>query len=184
MEGKRYLLVIFLIIFPSFFISAQETFAEPALEIIGSQPISDNPDFWIAIGADAAFYSLSSLSDFSSLSYGGSFAFGYGSGSSIGIKAIYFFNVESFSLLEADLLLRFYLFGRRAYWGPFIQIMGGASLINFNGEFSVPSNTGIFNAGVSFGWRFLFMNRFFIEPAIRGGYPYRVGLGIGLGVRF
>jgi len=117
-------------------------------------------------------------------SYGGSFSFGYGSGSSIGIKAAYFFNAENFNIFEIDLLLRFYLLGKDSYQGAFIQLIGGATLLNYHDKFSIPSNTGIINAGLSFGWRFVFINRLFAEAAVRAGYPYFAGLNLSAGVRF
>jgi len=83
-----------------------------------------------------------------------------------------------------DLLLRFYLFGKDAFWGPSIQFIGGATFLNYQGGFAIPSNTGIFNAGFGFGWRFIFVNRFFVEPNIRIGYPYFFGIGVSAGIRF
>jgi len=135
-------------------------------------------DFWISLGGDASMYS------YTGMSYGGSLSFGYGSGSSIGLKLSYFFNEESIDTLEACLLLRFYILGKNAYSGPFFQFLGGASLFNRSGDFAIPSNVGIFSAGLGFGWRFLFADRFFIESFIRGGYPYVFGGTVSIGVRF
>jgi len=180
MIRKPFFLVI-LILFATFAIYAQggilTEYSAEAKEI-DIDLLTKKTDFWISLGADTAFYSALSPS------YGGSFSFGYGAGSSIGIKAVYFFNVENFNLLEVDLLLRFYFFGRNSYSGPFMQFIGGASLINYQGNFAVPANTGIINAGLSFGWRFLFINRFFVEPSVRVGYPYLIGASAGAGVRF
>jgi len=135
-------------------------------------------DFWLSIGADTGFYGVSGLS------WGGSFALGYGTGSSIGLKVTWFFSPEELSTVEISFLLRFYLKGASAYSGPYLQFMGGPSLFNRKGDFSLPSNYGIVSAGLGFGWRFLFLDRWFVEPVIRGGYPYLVGVGVSAGVRF
>jgi len=146
-------------------------------EKISSVARSEN-DFWISLGGEASMYS------YMGLAYGGSFAFGYGSGSSIGLKAAYFFNEEGIDTLEICLLLRFYLLGKNAYTGPFLQFLGGPSLYNRSGDFAIPSNIGVISAGLGFGWRFLFANRWFAEPMVRGGYPYIVGATVSAGVRF
>jgi len=136
-------------------------------------------DFWIGIGADTALYGISEMA------YGGSFSFGYGSGTSIGLKASWFIASEGVEVLEFSLLLRFYFLGAKAYYGPFIQLMGGLSLLtNRLTNFSIPSDYGSITAGLSFGWRFVFGDRFYIEPSVRGGYPYLFGGGIMAGIRF
>jgi hypothetical protein len=48
----------------------------------------------------------------------------------------------------------------------------------------MPSEVGTISIGLGVGWRFLLGNLFFIEPAIRGGFPYIVGAGLSAGVRF
>jgi len=159
-----------------------EDAAETETEAVDSKPLINRPDFWFSIGGETAFYSPSWLA------YGGSFAFGYGSGSSIGLKTSLFSDGGEFKVFEVDLQLRFYTLGRNAYDGIFIQLIGGASFVNysedFSGFFSFPSRTGIFNAGFGVGWRFLYFNRVFFEPAVRFGYPYFVGLGLSTGLRF
>ena len=160
----------FLVIF--FFISVYTVFSDE------EAPAKTAQDFWISLGGDVSMYS------YKGMSYGGSIAFGYGSGSSIGLKISYFFNGEGIDTLETCFLLRFYILGKNAYSGPYFQFLGGVSLFNRSGDFAIPSNVGIFSAGLGFGWRFLFADRFFIEPFIRGGYPYVFGGTISAGVRF
>jgi len=89
------------------------------------------------------------------------------------------------SVLELNFLLRFYFYGKRAYSGPFIQFIGGPALF-FDNEsgFSIPSKIGVFSIGMSYGWRFLIKDKWFIEPYIRGGYPYLAGAGLSAGIRF
>jgi hypothetical protein len=187
MLKKSLLLAVLLIFFPIFAIYAQdETSAEDAAETetekVDTKPFSDKPDVWFGLGGETAFYSASGLA------YGGSFALGYGSGSSIGLRATFFYNGENFKVTEVDLLLRFYTFGKNAYGGPFIQLIGGASFVNYSenlaGFISFPAKTGIFNAGFGIGWRYIYYNRLFFEPAIRFGYPYFMGISLSAGIRF
>jgi len=139
----------------------------------------DEGDFWICPSGEAAFYSLSGVS------YGGGFALGYGRGSSIGIKAAWFPGSDGASVLEINCLMRFYFNGKKAYSGPFLQFMGGPVLF-FSKEsgISIPSKIGVFSAGMGLGWRILILDKVFIEPNIRGGFPYLVGAGLSAGVRF
>jgi len=141
---------------------------------------SDNSDLWICPSGDAAFYSLSGVS------YGGGLAVGFGKGTSVGMKAAWFFNFDDgISVLELNFLLRFYFFGKKACSGPFMQFTGGPALF-FSNEIgvSVPSKIGVFSIGVGCGWRFLIKEKWIIEPYIRGGYPYLAGAGLSAGIRF
>jgi len=135
-------------------------------------------DFWISAGADIAMYS------YLGAAFGGSISIGYGTGTTIGFKAALFFNEEKIDTLELCFLLRFYLMGSSAYSGPFLQILGGPALFNRTGNFAIPSSAGMISAGGAFGWRFLINDMWFIEPQIRGGYPYLFGAGISGGIRF
>jgi len=179
MLRKSLLISVLLILFPIFAIYAQD---ETLKEEEAPKLLDVKPDFWFGIGGETAFYNASGLA------FGGSFALGYGSGTSIGLKASFFSDGTELKIFEIDLLLRFYTSGRNAYEGHFIEFIGGASLINntedFLGFFEFPSRIGVLNAGFNTGWRFLFNNLFFAEPSVRFGYPYFVGLSVSAGVRF
>ena len=170
-----FLVIIFL--FASFYTAFSDD-DENADKVIQETSGKKRQDIWLSLGADVSMYSTEGFS------YGGSFAFGFGSGSSIGVKASYFFNEEGIDTLETCFLLRFYMLGRNSYSGPFLQFMGGVSLFNRSGNFAIPSNSGALSAGFCFGWRFLFADRWFLEPAVRGGYPYLFGGAISAGIRF
>jgi len=135
-------------------------------------------DFFISAGGGTLMYG------FDSIAYGGGLMFGYGSGMAMALSTSFYVNAENLSILEFNFILRFYLTGAGSYKGPFLQFMGGPSIINRSGNFSLPSLTGTINAGLCGGWRFLFNDRWFIEPSVRGGYPFIVGAGISSGVRF
>jgi hypothetical protein len=148
---------------------AQEEYLEmPAPQTTGNR----HRNFWLGFGFDTAMYSELGYA------YGGSFSLGYGRRSAVGLKAAWYFNEEKIDTLELNFILRFSLDS-----GPFIQLMGGPSLYNHSGEFSVPANTGSFNAGLGLGWHLAFANKWFIEPSVRGGYPYVFGVTVSAGIR-
>jgi len=141
---------------------------------------SENSDLWVCPSGDVAFYGLSGISS------GVGLAIGFGKGTSIGMKAVWFFDSDDgVSVLELNFLLRFYFFGKKACSGPFLQFMGGPALFFVDESgFSVPSRIGVFSIGAGFGWRFLIKEKWFIEPYIRGGYPYLAGAGLSAGMHF
>jgi len=133
-------------------------------------------NFWFGFSGDTAMYSQYGFA------FGPGFSIGFGARLSIGVKAAWFFTKEGIDVLEVNVLLRFYLL-KKANSGLFFEIMGGPALYNRSGEFSTPSNAGSISAGAAFGWRFVLFNRWFIEPSIRGGYPYLFGASVLTGVR-
>ena len=137
-------------------------------------------DFWICPAAETSLYSISSVS------YGGGIALGYGRGASIGFKAAYFYDHEGqVDTMELGILLRFYFFGISSCSGPFIQFSGGpAFFFAREDDVQLPSELGMISAGISAGWRFLLGKTLFVEPSVRGGYPYIFGAGLSTGVRF
>ena len=143
-------------------------------------PPPEKGDFWFSPGAEIALYSKYSFS------YGAGFAFAYGRKVSVGLKAAFLFdNHQVLDVLELQVLLRLYIAGRNANSGPFFQIAGGTAIFFPNdGEISLPAEFGILSAGLSFGWRFLLGSSFFIEPSVRGGYPFIAGGSLSIGLRF
>jgi len=139
----------------------------------------EREDLWVCPGAEIALYSISSMA------YGGGLALGYGNRASIGIKAAYLLDAGSqLSTLEINFLFRLYFLRAAVCSGPFIQINGGPAFIAKDSNLSVPSEFGTISAGLSLGWRFLLGRYVYIEPVIRGGYPYIVGAGLFAGVHF
>ena len=128
-------------------------------------------------GVETALYSISSAA------FGGGLTVLYGGRASMGFKAVYFVDLEELiTILELNLLLRFFFMG--SYSGPFIQFSGGPALFfRQGGNVSVPAYWGMMSAGLSLGWRFFF-GRMFVEPSIRGGFPYIAGAGLSAGIRF
>ena len=104
-------------------------------------------------------------------------------GISLGVKifASYDMNENSsnFVFFETLALLRVYLVSPSGEpgTGVFIEGLGGVSIYPPS-EYSIGKN-----AGGGFGYRAAFGN-FYIEPAIRIGYPYIFGAGLSAGFRF
>jgi hypothetical protein len=109
---------------------------------------------------------------------------------SLGLKVVYLDDINEFRTVELNFLLRFYPLGMaRAEFprnsGLFLQLNGGPVIFARDAnDIAMPSKTGTLSGGLSLGWRFLLGRFFFIEPAVRGGYPYVAGAGLSAGVRF
>ena len=100
---------------------------------------------------------------------------------SIGIKKAYYYDFDLITVMEDTGFFRWYPLNK---FGLFIQAELG-TMIYFEDSNSSPA----FQGGFAAGWRFLFpqnsgagMN-FYLEPYVRGGYPYLWGGGILMGVR-
>jgi len=179
-ERTQYLIAILLllIVLP---LSAQEgtNQEEINLEEVNQEETKQSEDIWISLGGEIAMYSPSSVS------YGGSITIAYGSGTSIGIKASWLFDQGGeMNVMELNFLFRLYFFGKSANSGPSIQIEGGPAIFFDDEGISLPARIGMINLGAAVGWRFLLGKYFFIEPSIRGGYPYIFGASLLAGVHF
>jgi len=152
----------------------------PAVPVFAQADAAGGREMWSCPGIETAFYSVSGAA------YGGSLTLAYGRGASVGFRAAYFADVEDLlSILELNILLRFYFMGGAAYSGPFLQFTGGPALFfSRDSSIAVPAELGMVSAGLSLGWRFLLRGAWFVEPFVRGGYPYIAGGGLSAGIRF
>ncbi|MBE6349431.1 MAG: hypothetical protein E7062_01570 [Spirochaetaceae bacterium] len=102
---------------------------------------------------------------------------------SLGIKMIGSYNIDEkdINFLEPLGYLRLYLASPSGEPGAgiFVEGLGGASI--FLNDSAV--RTVVANGGGGFGYRFATRN-FYIDLAIRGGYPYLFGVGLSTGFRF
>ncbi|MDR0313844.1 MAG: hypothetical protein LBI14_09630 [Treponema sp.] len=130
-------------------------------------------DLWVCPVFETGFYGVSNPS------FGSGLAVGYGDRMAFGIKVVYWRDMGEVRALELNVLVRHYFFGNGAgNPGLFLQFSGGPAI------FINPNQAATISAGLSVGWRFHLSKYFFIEPAIRGGYPYFVTAGLSAGVRF
>jgi hypothetical protein len=93
-----------------------------------------------------------------------------------GLKAGYSHNFTGIGTLEMAVLGRWYFVSFEKS-RLFAQIEAGADLIFYN-ENTLPAPLG----GLALGWRFL-LGSWYLEPGLRGGYPYLWGAGLGFGRR-
>ena len=116
---------------------------------------------------------------------GGGLLFGYDLDYryAVGLKASYFNNLVTVSCVETDAIFRFYL-----PWDFFsfslenkFYIQAEAGLIVF---FEYGKSFPAFSGGLTLGWRFKFGEKWFLEPAIRCGYPHIWGVNVTAGMNF
>ncbi|MDR0320105.1 MAG: hypothetical protein LBI28_01245 [Treponema sp.] len=140
-------------------------------------------DIWVCPVFESGYYGLSNMA------FGGGVALGYGDKVALGLKVIYWSDLEEVRSLELNFLVRLYLSvlyrpETSESSGLFIQFSGGPVIFAYKSDIEMPSEVGAFSAGLTLGWRFLLGKSFFAEGAIRGGYPYIVGGGLSAGIRF
>ena len=101
----------------------------------------------------------------------------------LGLRSSYFNNLDTVSCVETLALFRFYLpwelFSLNIENSFFIQ--GEAGLIVF---FEYGKRFPAFSGGFVFGWRFYLGEHWFLEPAIRGGYPHIWAVNVTAGLCF
>jgi hypothetical protein len=156
--------------------------------IFAGEQASVREDLWVCPVFESGWYGVSGMA------IGGGAALGYGDRLAFGLKAVYWNDLKELRALELNFLARYYCFSiTRAetgysdapHSGLFIQLNGGPVIFAHGAHtIAVPSETVTISAGLSLGWRFLFGGRFFIEPAVRAGYPYFAVAGLSAGARF
>jgi len=137
-------------------------------------------DFWVAPTVELSMYT------FEGLAFGGGATLGYGDGTAMGLKVIYFGDFDNvLRSIEINFLVRFYLPRLTGHSGLFLQFAIGPVIFTSGADtLSLPSPHGVFSASASLGWRFIFGRHFFLEPAVRAGFPFIAGIGLSAGVRF
>jgi len=111
---------------------------------------------------------------------GGGLTMGYGDGVSIGLRGMYSATRENLNSIELAVFMRFYPSGPEARQGLFIQLNGGTVMYARDNSAYFPALSGDISAGIAVGWRFLLGTRLYLEPAVRAGYPYIAGAGMGI----
>ena len=138
---------------------------------------SGREDFFIAPKAEALMYSQNGVSA------GGGFSMGYGSGTAMGLSLLYAIDPGKYGVVEMLFFLRIFLVGSMPSMGPFLQINAGPVLFTSGTIGTVREGIGTVSAGIGAGWRFPLGRYWFIEPAVRAGYPYIAGAGVQAGLR-
>jgi hypothetical protein len=112
--------------------------------------------------------------------FGGGLALGWDvNGTTLGLRTVWNAGGAPMQVLEILLLARFYLPSLQGREGFFAQLEAGPGFIFEEGYV-----VGTVSAGLAAGWRFRPGRRWFVEPFVRAGYPFIVGVGAGAGVLF
>ncbi|MDR3000003.1 MAG: carboxypeptidase-like regulatory domain-containing protein [Fibromonadaceae bacterium] len=90
----------------------------------------------------------------------------------LGLNAVYSNDVNIASTIESTFMLRYYL----PFTGPFVQAEAGSAFIMEDEK-----NQMIPLGGLAAGWRLSMDKEWFLEPAVRGGYPLVWGAGLTVG---
>jgi hypothetical protein len=138
----------------------------------------EREEVFIGPVAETALFSASGTA------WGGGLILGCGYGQSIGIKIFYAAAADTTTTLETTVFIRFYLSRYRKNNNLFLQLNAGSVLFAKYGPLGLPARSGTFSSGLTAGWRFLLGEHWYIEPAVRAGYPYMAGGGISAGYRF
>jgi len=150
-----------------------------SFQVSAQERSSEGQDFWVSAIAESNIFSVTNIA------FGGGAALGYGDGAALGLRVVYCVDLENLRTLELNFLVRLYLPRLTGHQGLFLQFLFGPAIFTTEDDsVAIPSQKGRFTAGLSLGWRFLLGGNFFLEPAVRGGYPYIAGLGLSAGLRF
>jgi hypothetical protein len=134
-------------------------------------PSSSSPStFFIGLGPEINAHTREGVA------IGGAIAggFEFDSQFAIGLKAGFFHNMDTLTTIEPLAFFRYYL----PFGGVFVQAEAGSVLYFEDGE-----TYSAFSGGLLAGLRFNFSD-YYVEPALRFGYPYMWGVGVMVGYRF
>jgi hypothetical protein len=96
---------------------------------------------------------------------------------SFGVKTAFSADMDTVTTLEPAVLFRYYL--PLKFNGLFAQTEIGAAIFFEDGN-----NYYAFMGGLVLGWRFNAYKNWYIEPSVRGGYPFVWGIGLQAGLHF
>ena len=137
-------------------------------------------EFFVGVSAETALYSIDAVA------FGGGLTAGYGFGAgAVGLGLRYLVDTGGLTTYAPHLFARLYLpqTAPRSGSGPFLQCTLGPSFHTWNPRIPPGRLAGAVSADLSAGWRFLLGERWYVEPALRAGYPFIIGAGIAAGYR-
>jgi hypothetical protein len=161
-RGEAGVLPVLLCLFPLILLPARS---------LAEQPAEREDLFFTALG-------MASLNARSGAAGGGGLAAGFGDGTALGLKFLFSGSGDPLRVLETALFFRCYLPSFRGHQGLFAQAELGSSIM-----YGENRRWGDFYGGLAVGWRFLFQDRWYLEPVLQAGYPFIAGGGIGAGFR-
>ncbi|MCL2208172.1 MAG: hypothetical protein FWB90_08815 [Fibromonadales bacterium] len=93
----------------------------------------------------------------------------------LGVNTIYSYDMDATSTLESKILLRYYF----PVMSSFLQAEGGGAMSAIDGKNSLAPQ-----GGLTAGLRLEIEKNWYLEPTLRGGYPFVLGTGLTLGKSF
>jgi hypothetical protein len=94
----------------------------------------------------------------------------------LGLETVFTHDTRTVGALEVEALFRYNL--PIKIKGPFLQLEAGTVIFFEYGDI-FPAFLG----GLAAGWRFTIGKNWYIEPTVRGGYPFIWGAGLAAGIR-
>ena len=105
--------------------------------------------------------------------------FNFGKSSAFGVNMAACTNFSGFTAIQPAVMYRWYIWGIESHTGIFMQADIGAYIMLLNVD--VFTN---FLAGLRAGYRISLGSMFYLEPYIKAGYPFMIGIGVTAGLRF
>jgi len=138
-------------------------------------PKAEAPKSGFFVGAGSELNNNSTSK--SSTAMGGNVVLGYDMNKNfaLGLNAIYSHDMDVMSTLESMIMFRYYL----PVTSSFLQAEAGGALSTTEGK-----NSTAPLGGLTAGMRLEMEDRWYLEPTLRGGYPFTWGAGFTLGKKF
>jgi hypothetical protein len=140
-----------------------------AFFLIATGGLSALDTIYAGLGLEVNENSRNSIAAAGILSFGLELDRAFDAGAKIG----YSYGADALSSLELQGVFRYKI----PFGGPFLQAELGYVVFNYENK-----TYGAFLGGLAFGWRFLFAEKWYLEPVARLGYPYIWGLGLSAGI--
>ena len=147
------------------------------LEIQDAAASEIHTGIYLGIFAEVLGYTRDNFAYGGGITVGGSY-----NGMGFGLHLLYAQDAENFVFFEVLGHFRWYFAQIKDNNGLFVQLEGGVVFYSYE-RFDTLDNI-LASAGLRAGWRIPLGEKWFIEPSIRGGYPYLIGAGFYAGIKF
>jgi hypothetical protein len=127
-------------------------------------------NWFVGLGAEVNAHTRKAAAAGGGLSFG----FDINHNFALGLKAAVYHNFDTLTAVEPLVFFRYY---HPDIGGLFVQPEAG-TVVYFEYGLAYPA----FSGGLALGWRFLLGQHIYIEPLLRGGYPFGWGAGLTAGI--
>ena len=147
------------------------------LEIQDAAASEIHTNIYLGIFAEVLGYTRDNVAYGGGITAGGSY-----NGMGFGLHFLYAQDTEGFVFFEVLGHFRWYFAQLKDNNGLFVQLEGGVVFYSYE-RFDTLDNI-LASIGLRAGWRIPLGEKWFIEPGIRGGFPYLIGAGFYAGIKF